>query len=276
MEFRYWEDPVVTGINRLPARATLTPYPSVEAALDQERESPLIRSLNGRWRFQLASRPEDSPIGFADTRLNDSDWDEIDVPSLWTMQGYDIPIYTNVRMPFDAEPPKVPEENPTGHYRKRFRLPRGWRTRRTILHVGGFESVVEVWINGARVGVSKDSRLPAEFDLSEHVVGGENLLALRVIRWSDGSYLEDQDHWWQAGLHREIKLLSLGKPALYDLVVRPELGDDLESGTLSMEIAVSGLHGLEVGWRVQAEVFGPNGRSVWKTPLEAEVVPFDP
>jgi beta-galactosidase len=236
----------------------------------------LIRSLNGRWRFQLAPRPEDTPIGFADTGLNDSGWDEIDVPSLWTMQGYDVPIYTNVRMPFDVEPPKVPELNPTGHYRKRFRLPRGWRSRRTILQVGGFESVVEVWINGARIGASKDSRLPAEFDLSEHVVGGENLLALRVIRWSDGSYLEDQDHWWQAGLHREIKLLSLGKPGLYDLVVKPELGEDLESGTLSMEITVSGLEGLEAGWSVQALAFGPNGRPVWKTPLDAELAPFDP
>jgi len=276
MEFRYWEDPVITGINRLPARATLTPYPTVEAALDQESESSLVRSLNGRWRFQLAPRPEDSPIGFADTGLDDSRWDEVDVPSLWTMQGYDIPIYTNVRMPFDAEPPKVPETNPTGHYRRRFRLPRGWRSRRTVLHVGGFESVVEVWINGVRVGVGKDSRLPAEFDLSDHVVGGENLLVLRVIRWSDGSYLEDQDHWWQAGLHREIKLLSLGRPGLYDLVVKPELADDLESGTLGMEISVSGLEGLETGWRVQAVAWGPKGRSVWKTPLESELQPYDP
>jgi len=277
MESRFWEDPAATSLNRLPARVAFDPYPTLEGALSAEENSPLVRTLNGIWRFRLAARPEESPIDFADPKLDDSSWDEVEVPGLWTMQGYDRPHYTNIRMPFDAEPPKVPAEaNPTGHYRTRFRLPRGWKGRRTVLQVGGFESVLEVWINGKRIGMGKDSRLASEFDLSDHLVPGENTLALRIIRWSDGSYLEDQDHWWQAGLHRDLKLISHGRPGLYNLVARPVLTDDFSQGSMVIEATVSGLEGLEPGWRVEAMVLTPNGRPVWKEPLQAEIQPYDP
>ncbi|MEZ5275055.1 MAG: glycoside hydrolase family 2 TIM barrel-domain containing protein [Opitutaceae bacterium] len=277
MDTRFWEDPGFTGFNRVPARTTFTSFPDLETALSGSEDSAFVRSLNGTWRFKLAARPEASPDGFAEPGLDDASWDEVDVPGLWTMQGYDIPIYTNIRMPFDAEPPKVPAaSNPTGHYRTTFNQPRGWKNRRTILHIGGIESVVEVWLNGHRIGMSKDSRLPAEFDLSDRLVSGVNTLALRIIRWSDGSYLEDQDHWWQAGIHRGIKLVSIGRPGLQDLVVRPELNDDFSIGTLGIEVDVSGLDGLEPGWRVEAVLLGPDGKGVWKEPLRAEVIPFDP
>ena len=204
---RPWTDPEVTGINRLPARSPLASFPSAEAARQGEApDSPYRVSLGGTWRFLLCDRPEAAPPGFERPDFDDSAWSPIEVPGNWTRQGWDRPHYTNIQMPFAGSPPEVPEENPTGLYRRVFELPAAFRGRRVIVRFGGAESVLVVWLNGRAIGLSKDSRLPAEFDLTKALAPGENCLVAMVVRWSDSTYIEDQDHWFMAGLHRDVEL----------------------------------------------------------------------
>ncbi|NNL67365.1 MAG: beta-galactosidase, partial [Myxococcales bacterium] len=200
-----WRDPELLGLHRLPAKSAGVPFPDPESAGEGEREaSPWFLPLDGLWPFALFERPEAVPAEAVSGELDDSDWPEIEVPGNWTVQGFDRPHYTNVQMPFPQAPPDVPDENPTGVHRCRFELPDAWQGRRIVLHFGGAESVLYVHLNGVFVGMSKDSRLPAEFDVTAAVKPGQNLLAATVVRWSDASFLEDQDHWWMAGLHREV------------------------------------------------------------------------
>ena len=173
------------------------------ATLHRERDRD--RPLDGRWQFRLVARPEDAPAALSARR----GWSEVDVPGLWTMQGFGRPQYTNVVMPFDDRPPTVPEQNETGIYRTAFSVPRALRRRPAILHFGGCDGVLYVLVNGEAVGIAKDARTPAEFDVTEHVRFGEpNELVAVVVRWSDASFVEDQDQWWHAGLPRAVRVLS--------------------------------------------------------------------
>jgi beta-galactosidase len=203
-----WMNPQLTSINRLEPHATLVPSPSVElaATLDPAR-SPWFRSLDGTWDLRVVARPEEAPAALAAAR----GWSHAEVPGLWTMQGFGHPHYTNVQMPFPNPPGEVPAENPTGIYRRRFTVPRGWRRRRVVLGFGGAEGVLHVLLNGEPIGISKDARTPAEFDVS-HLVrhDGENELVAVLVQWSDASFIEDQDQWWHAGLPRSVYLRADG------------------------------------------------------------------
>ncbi|MFI4911326.1 MAG: glycoside hydrolase family 2 TIM barrel-domain containing protein [Sedimentisphaeraceae bacterium JB056] len=207
-----WETPEITEINRLPMRASLYPFSTAKQALAGRTErSSFYEGLNGQWDFKYFESVEDA-CQFINTHLaskkKSGKWDEISVPGNWTMQGWDKPHYTNIQMPFENNPPFVPEANPTGVYRKTFELSKKWASRRTILHLGGAESCVYVYLNGKFVGMGKDSRLPSEFDLTSFANEGKNELVVMCIRYSDASYIEDQDHWWMAGLYRDVYLLS--------------------------------------------------------------------
>ena len=218
-----WENPQLTGLNKLPTRATLTPFPTAADALTLAREqSPWFMSLDGQWQFKLAPRPE----AVTWDALAADGWSTIAVPGNWTMQGYGSPHYTNVVMPFPDEPPHVPGQNPTGIYRREFTVPAGWQGRRLVLHFGGCEGALFVYVNGEPVGISKDARTPAEFDVSAHVrFGAANELVAVVVQWSDASFIEDQDHWWQAGLQREVYLYATGTPHLQDVFARGDLAE---------------------------------------------------
>ena len=233
---RTWMHPELAGLGRLPARATLFPYPDVATARGCAREaSPWFQSLNGNWRFRLASRPEAVPPTFPDRDFDDAAWATLPVPSNWTMHGYDRPHYTNVRMPFATPPPTVPDDNPTGLYRTRFPVPAEWRGRRIVLHVGGAESVLYVWVNGRPVGMGKDSRLPQEFDLTTFLTPGEEaLLCCAVVKWSDASFVEDQDQWWMGGIHRDVFLYATGRTWIEDVFALTGLDDDLRTGRLTV------------------------------------------
>jgi beta-galactosidase len=208
---RTWVHPETVQLGRLPMRASLAPYPDAESALARGA-SPWIKSLNGDWRFSLVAQPEAIPADFTEPGFDDATWAMLPVPSNWTMHGYDRPHYTNVQMPFDCAPPNVPEDNPTGLYRTAFTLPEDWDGRRVVLHVGAAESVLYVWLNGAPIGMGKDSRLPQEFDLTPHLMAGENLLACAVVKWSDASFIEDQDQWWMGGIFRDVFLYATCSP----------------------------------------------------------------
>lgn len=272
---RSWCRPEQVSVGRLPMRATAYPYPDEELAARGDRTaSPWFRSLDGEWRFRLRARPEDV---VADDLAGDAGdgWMPFTVPGCWTMHPDvdDWPHYTNVRMPFAGEPPGVPDDNPTGVHRRSFRLPRGWADRRTVLHVGGAESCLFVFCNGEPVGMGKDSRLPQEFDLTPHLRRGANDLALVVVRWSDGTWLEDQDHWFHGGLHREVFLRSTAAVHLADVAVRADLDEDLETGRLHLDTLVDGV--AVPGWRIEASLLDAGGTAMLRQPLSADVPVFD-
>jgi beta-galactosidase len=272
---RSWEAPELLAVGRLPARTTTYPFPDAAAARTDDRAaSPWFLPLDGQWRFRLVGRPEHVPPDVADPDLDEASWAAVAVPGCWTRQGHDHPHYTNVVMPFRTDPPQVPEDNPTGCYRRTFRRPAGWAGRRVVLHVGGAESVVYAWLNGAPVGMGKDSRLPSEFDVTDHLREGDNVVTLVVVRWSDASWIEDQDHWWMAGLHREVHLRATAPTHLADVVVDAGLADDLRTGTLSARVEV-GFAVPERGWRVAARLESLDGRRVGPERWEAEVPVFD-
>ncbi|WP_208027131.1 glycoside hydrolase family 2 TIM barrel-domain containing protein [Rhabdothermincola sediminis] len=271
-----WQAPELTAVNRLPMRPPLVPFPDEDLARSGEREaSPWFRSLDGTWRFKLFASPEAVPADVADPSLHDglgSGWSPIAVPGCWTTQGWDRPIYTNIRMPFRAVPPHVPADNPTGVYRTDVTVPRSWKGRRIVLHVGGAESVLYVYVNGEPVGMGKDSRLPSEFDVTEHVRLGANTIACVVVRWSDASYLEDQDHWWHAGLEREVYLYATGHTRIDDLRVRAGLGEE-GVGSLRVRATVGfGERAERVeGWRVEAVLETLEGAPLTEAPLRGTV-----
>lgn len=268
-----WMAPELSAIGRLPARATLYPYPTAALAKAGKRErSPWFQPLDGQWRFRLAERPED--VCAADTAA-DTDratWNEITVPGNWPLQGYGKPHYTNVAMPFPDEPPAVPRDNPTGIFAREVVIPAAWSGRRVVIHFGGAESVLYVHVNGRAVGMGKDTRLPSEFDITDFVTpGARNTVVAVVVKWSDASFIEDQDQWWLGGLHREVFLYSTEAVRIADVFARGELENDYRDGRLKATVRVSFPRQPESGWTVSAQVFAPSGRAVFARPLQAEV-----
>ena len=228
-----WTTPELTGLHRLPMHAV----PHADRL-----------PLDGRWRFQLLDHAGDEP---------GPTWAEAEVPGCWTMQGFgDLPHYTNVVMPFDGTPPHVPDRNPTGVYEREFALPDRWAGRRIVLHVGAAESVLVVHLNGREVGVSKDSHLAAEFDVTRLVRPGGNVLRLRVVKWSDASYIEDQDQWWHGGITRPVFLYATHPVHLADVRATAGLREDLATGTLDLQVDVGFPGPAERGWTVEVMLAG--------------------
>jgi beta-galactosidase len=242
-----WQRPGAIDGNRLPMRSPLLPYRSAKEALSAAQLGPAGRerlgaerdawklSLDGAWAFALAENPESRPEGFYEPGFDAASWAAIELPGSWSLQGYDRPHYTNVIMPFSNVPPIPPARyNPTGLYRRNFELPSDWIGRRTVLHVGGAESFLELWCNGKAVGWAKDTRLPSEFDLSPYLRQGANTLAFSVMRYSDSSYIEDQDQWWLGGVYRSVYLYSTAQAYIADIELRPRLEPCLSRGSLDI------------------------------------------
>jgi beta-galactosidase len=232
-----WTAPECTSINRVPMRATAYPFPTAQSARSVDREkTPWFQSLNGQWQFKAADRPENVVLTDIAVDSDRANWDSVEVPGNWTLQGYGAPQYTNVQMPFADEPPFVPEDNLTGIYAKEFSVPADWKGRRVVLHLGGAESVLYVYINGQAIGLSKDSRLPSEFDISQFVLfGQQNLVVVVVMKWSDASFIEDQDQWWMGGLHREVYIYSTASVHIADVFAVGSLENNYTDGRLKLK-----------------------------------------
>ncbi|NYI04428.1 glycoside hydrolase family 2 TIM barrel-domain containing protein [Allostreptomyces psammosilenae] len=202
-------------------------------------DAPRIE-LNGPWRFHLSPSVAEAPTGVADPEFDDSGWGELPVPSLWQMHGHGSPAYTNVDYPFPIEPPFVPDENPTGDYRRDFEVPEGWGGdgAAAVLRFDGVDSCFTAWLNGHELGFSTGSRLPTEFEVTEYLRPGRNVLAVRVHQWSAGSYLEDQDMWWLSGIFRDVTLLARPAGALDDFFVHAGYDAATGAGTLRVETSV--------------------------------------
>lgn len=235
---RDWENPGVTQLNQLPAHP---PFHSWRAAEDARDDilSTSLRSLNGRWQFSYFACPEEVPESWLHEDLADAD--EIPVPANWQMLGYDAPIYTNVTYPIPVNPPFVPQENPTGCYSLNFNVDDAWLAEgQTRLVFDGVNSAFHLWCNGRWVGYAQDSRLPSEFDLSPVLQPGENRIAVMVLRWSDGSYLEDQDMWRMSGIFRDVTLLHKPRAQICDFHVTTHLFDSFTRAELETQVIVTG------------------------------------
>ena len=244
-----WEDHRITGIGRREARTAFY------------KDSQKKISLNGEWDFKYVDAPELSPEGFEQSGACEG-WDKIDVPSVWQLRGYDKMHYTDVLYPFPVNPPYVPDENPTGIYKKIVVLDEQWMEKDTVLKFHGVDSAFDVWVNGNHVGFGKVSRLPSEFDITGFVKTGENDITVRVYKWSDGTYLEDQDMWWLSGIYRDVELINEEKNAVLDLRVNGTLDDSYKNGLFTAGITMKQA-GTNLGWKLSYK---------GKTVLEGELV----
>ena len=259
-----WENQQLLERNREPAHATLVPYPDEATALSGERgASPFFRLLNGSWRFCYLPSPPVVPAGFESPSFSDESWEAIPVPSNWQMLGYGKPNYTNAAYPYPVDPPRVPQDNPVGLYRRTFALPAEWEGRRFFLNFDGVDSAFYVWANGQPVGYSQGSHMPSEFDLTAHVRPGENLLAVQVFQWSDGSYLEDQDMWRLSGIFRDVYLFSTPSVHMRDVRIRTRLDSDYRNAMLEVSVALKNYTDEKAqGYRVLARLLDDGQRVV--------------
>ncbi|MEI7436006.1 MAG: glycoside hydrolase family 2 TIM barrel-domain containing protein [bacterium] len=234
-----WENPEVTGRHRLAPRADFFPFPDAATALlDDRAATPWFQLLNGAWHFNYAPTPAEAPADFMQPGADVSTWALIPVPRSWQTCGYGRPHYTNVQYPFPVDPPHVPTENPTGSYRRDFTVPDAWDGARIHLRFDGVDSAFTVWVNGQEAGFSKGSRLPAEFDVTPFVKTGVNTLAVRVVQWSDGTYLEDQDMWWLSGIFRDVYLLAQPAVHLNDFAVQTTFDSAYTNAALHLRASV--------------------------------------
>jgi beta-galactosidase len=264
-----WEDPSVISINKEPPRASAFPFETTDLAEANDREaSAYFRLLNGDWRFHWVRNPGERPQDFYREDFDDSDWDFIPVPSNWEVQGYGVPIYLNHPYEFEENPPFIHHDyNPVGSYRTAFSVPANWGDREVFLHFGAVKSAMYLWVNGQRVGYSQGSKLPAEFNVTEFIRPGENLLAVEVYRWSDGSYLECQDFWRISGIERDVFLWAAPRVHIRDFFVRAGLDDLYESGQLDLAIDVINYsEDSPENVTVGAKVVDPESGSVITTP----------
>lgn len=246
-----WENPAVLHRGTEAPRATFVPFPDAAAALRLgPQESPRYLSLNGPWKFHWSPRPADRPLDFWKPSVDVSGWKETPVPSNWMFQGYDIPIYVNSSYEFavNPRPPFVPHDhNPVGSYRRTFAVPAGWEGMDVYLHFGAVKSFFYVWVNGEKVGFSKDSKTPAEWNITRLLKPGGNVLAAEVYRWSDGSYLECQDFWRLAGIERDVFLYAAPKVRIGDFEVRAGLDAAYRNGRLDVTVELRGGDAMAAG-----------------------------
>ncbi|MDR0541291.1 MAG: DUF4981 domain-containing protein, partial [Dysgonamonadaceae bacterium] len=252
-----WENPEIFGINKLPARATFVPYADEKQAIDnyydEEVNSPYYLSLDGAWKFNWHKKPADKPEGFYKEGYDVSKWDNIQVPGNWEIQGYGVPIYTNVTYPHPKNPPYIDHsDNPVGCYVRDFQLPDNWDGRRVFLHFESGLAAMYIWVNGQKVGYSEVTKSPAEFDVTQYVRKGKNSIAIEGYRWSDGSYLEDQDFWRLSGFDRSIYLYSTDQIRINDFFVHADLDKNYKNGLFSLDLSVKNF--LKEQSNVQAEI----------------------
>ena len=247
-----WDDVNTFSLNKVAPHVNVIPYADESAIADlRYRESPYYRSLNGTWKFFLAENPSACPANFFKNGYDVSLWADIAVPGNIETQGFGIPVYTNTHNEFPSNPPYAPREfNPTGCYVHDFQVPESWRNRRIFIKFGAVKSAMYLYVNGTRVGYSEDSKTPAEWDITNFVHPGHNRLAVKVIRFSDGSYLECQDMWRLSGIERDVCLYSTPRTYISDYKVVARInehnGDGLLEVNIDLSSALTGKAGIEI------------------------------
>ena len=236
-----WENPEIFQINREAPTASFYRYADAQTALQNEswENSPFYKSLNGDWQFNYAENVPARPVDFFKSDYDTSGWDKIAVPSNWELQGHGIPIYTNVIYPFPKNPPFIPhDENPVGSYKRDFEVPDNWDGNAIFLHFEGVSGATYVWVNGQKVGYSEGSKTPAEFNITKYLQEGKNSLAVQVLRWSDASYMEDQDFWRLSGIERDVYLYTTPTTTIKDYRAIANLENNYSDGRLDLSLQI--------------------------------------
>lgn len=236
----YWQDVQAFAVNKEYPRTAFMTYPDRATALQyQFDKSPYYLLLNGEWKFYFVDAYKQLPDDVQHPKTDVSAWKTIKVPGNWEVQGFGVPIYTNIGyefQPSNPQPPKLPENNPVGVYRRGFSVPEGWLQRDVFLHLAGIKSGAYVYVNGHFVGYSEDSKSAAEFNISKHIVKGNNTLVLKVFRWSTGSFLECMDFWRISGIERDVFVYSQPKTSVRDFRIVSSLDDDYKTGVFKLDI----------------------------------------
>ncbi|NEW82002.1 MAG: DUF4981 domain-containing protein [Mariniphaga sp.] len=255
-----WENQAVSEINREPVHASLMPFDTDAKVIANDfSASPYYKSLNGKWKFNFVTKPADRPSSFFSKNFDDSAWKLIDVPANWELKGYDYPIYTNIVYPHKATPPTIQENyNPVGSYRMEFETPNDWNGKEIILHFGAVSSAMYVWVNGEKVGYTEDSKTPAEFNITKYLKSGKNLLAVQIFRWSDGSYLEDQDFWRMSGITRDVYLVARNTTHVFDFQLKSGLDALYKDGIFNADITLRNLGKVAMNVTVEAKLLDEN------------------
>jgi beta-galactosidase len=256
-EPRDWENPEVFQINREAPHATMISFPDEKSALEAiESNSPDYVSLDGAWKFNYVNSPDQRPFWFFKDDYDTRDWKDISVPSNWQMKGYDVPIYVNIPYPFKMNQPFIPHDwNPVGSYKRSFKIPSDWNNKEVFLHFGAVSSAFYVWVNEQLVGYSEDSKVPAEFNITKYLRSGKNSVAVEVYRWSDGSYLEDQDFWRLSGIQRSVFLHARPKTFISDFFVNGDLENNYNDGLLKIDVSLKSMAPDEGELKVEASLF---------------------
>ena len=239
-----WQNASLIEINREPARASFYPYSSVENAMSNlPSDEPFIKCLNGLWKFHFTDSSSTGVPGFEALDFDESHWGDIPVPSNWELHGHGYPVYTNALYPFTKNPPYIlAEENGVGSYIKYFDITSDWIGGEVFIYLGSVKSGYYLWVNGEKVGYNQGSKLPAEFDITPYLLEGRNKLAIEVLRYTDGSYLEDQDFWRLSGIQRDVMLYKRPKQHIRDFFSRATLDEAYSSGIFSLQVELANVH----------------------------------
>lgn len=256
-EPRDWENPEMFNQNREAAHASMISYADELSALEGDKlNSPNYISLDGIWKFHYVDSPDKRPYWFFKDDYDVRDWDNIEVPSNWQMKGYDVPIYVNVSYPFKMNPPFIPHNwNPVGSYKRTFQIPSDWKDKEVFLHFGAVSSAFYVWVNEQLVGYSEDSKVPAEFNITKILKKGNNLVAVEVYRWSDGSYLEDQDFFRLSGIQRSVFLHARPKTFINDFFAVGDLENNYTDGLLKLDVSLKTVNPEAKNFIIEAALF---------------------
>ncbi|MHA1795269.1 MAG: glycoside hydrolase family 2 TIM barrel-domain containing protein [Promethearchaeota archaeon] len=282
-----WENPQIFAANKIPGHSCVIPRFSREKALGANIDSsPYIIWLNGSWKFNWVRSPLERPKDFYKTDFEDKNWSEIEVPSNWQLKGYGIPIYTDQKYPPSISAHKIPHidpnYNPVGSYRRNFTIPEDWTEKRVVIHFDGVKSAFFLWVNGIEVGYSQGSMSPTEFDLTPFVHPGSNLLAVEVYRWSDSSYLEDQDMWRLSGIYRDVYLYATPQVYISDYYIKTQFGEQYQNATLHTMVWVgctkgkSPFQGISTVYSVEITLFDAENRPMHSDPLVKGYVQVSP
>jgi beta-galactosidase len=268
-----WENPQLVSFHTEKPHVLSHPFMDAKAALAGDlKNSPFFMPLNGTWKFNWVKSPTERPTDFNKENFDFSSWKEIQVPSDWQFQGYDVPVYVNIKYPFEANPPRIPDSyNPVGSYLKRVTIPSGWKEREIFFVAGGVNSFMYLWVNGKYVGMSKDSKTPAEFRITKYIKpGAPNTFAIQVFRWCDGSYLEDQDFWRLSGIERDVYLYSTSKTHISDIHIIADLDPAYKDGLLNTKVNLVNYNPAKEskGLQVEYTLIDAAGKNVFPPKVE--------
>lgn len=261
-----WENPLLYEENKEAPHASFMLYTDRAAVQkDDFSASPFFQSLNGTWKFNYTAKVADRIRDFYKPDLDISQWSNIPVPSNWELQGFGVPIYTNITYPFPKNPPFVGDDNPVGTYRREFTVPADWTDKEIILHFGSITGCAYVYVNGEKAGMTKVSKTAAEFNITSLIRPGKNLLAVQVIRWHDGSYLEDQDFWRISGIERDVFLFAMPKLTIWDYFIKAGLDAQYTHGVFSADVNLRAFKGAALTkGLVEVSVTGTDGKEVFR------------